>query len=305
MPSRRLKQGRALRPALVADGHEGLVVGRPASKVGIRIRRCRPMSTSVAARRRTARSCELGVGLPARRRASAAVPPSATNSSRCGRFGTSVPIEAGREGEVVLGEVDDACRSARPPPPRGRSAPSTVIGSALDTPPAGHLEHVPVLLEQRVVRRASEVGADVGAVDGLLARQPADPHGVGPPAQFICVPLSDTNAADDVALPVDVDRDRAAVGELVVAGGRRRRAPARTHRRAALRVAVDLVVAHDDRAAVRTGERAPSRRGGPASTTAVARAPRPRGWKLRYWNPAAARGGRRRRGDPATGARGP
>jgi hypothetical protein len=88
-----------------------------------------------------------------------------------------VPVEAGREPEVVLGQVQDA--AIRVECDRLVSeAPRALDRLAIRLPAGRHLEDVAVRLLQRDVRSAREVGTDVGAVDRLLTGDPAPPrHG--------------------------------------------------------------------------------------------------------------------------------
>ena len=86
-----------------------------------------------------------------------------------------VAVEPGREAEIVLGQVHDAVAGIERRRLVGEAAG---IGDrlAIRLAVGRHLEDEAVPLRQRDVRHTGEIGADVGAVDRLLAGDPASPR---------------------------------------------------------------------------------------------------------------------------------
>ena len=153
-----------------------------------------------------------------------------------------VAVEPGREGEVVLGQVEHALgrvvRHRLVREPSGLAERPGVREAA-----RGDLEDVAVPLLQGHVGRAREVGADVGAVDGLLAGDPGAPRHLAAAAVHHRAAQAGVGVLH-LAVPRHLDRGRARAAALVVRLGR-------TERR--LRV-VDLVVAHQKHRPAGPGE---------------------------------------------------
>jgi hypothetical protein len=112
------------------------------------------------------------------------------------------------------------------------------------------------VLEHAGVQHTGEIRPDVATIDRLLARDPTPPRRRPAGAVHLRAAQRDERV-EHVALTVDLDRDGAALGERVVAGGgiAEDRIGVVRRLRWLAGVAVDLVVAHDDRAPVAAAER--------------------------------------------------
>jgi hypothetical protein len=106
----------------------------------------------------------------------------------------AVPVEAGREGEVVLNKVE---RLRAVVPGRGlvREPSRPADGRPRALARGRHVEDVAVPLGEAGVRCAREVGPDVGPLT-VSSQVIQLPQGMGPPEQFICVPLRLTPLRD-------------------------------------------------------------------------------------------------------------
>ena len=239
--------GRALGPPLSADVVEGGVVGcRCRSPWSERERRvgvvdvnpCHPV-----ARPAGLRGGEIGVGDALHGQhlqASPVAEPAGLHRIR----GRDIAVEAGRETEVVLGEIEG---------PFTRVERHGLVGEAAGAgdrfarrlPTGGHLEDEAVTLGQGHIGDAGEVRSDIGSVDRLLAGHPAAPRH-GPAAAVHLRAVQAREGADHLPEAGHLDGGRAALGHGVI---RHAGVPEGWSR------VVELVVPHQDVVAVRTTER--------------------------------------------------
>ena len=222
MPSRRLKMRRALGAPLVADEDERLVVGRAGREGAVGLVDRHPLDLVRDTRRLPPVERQVRAALHLEHLQPAAVAQLAHLHRVLRR---DVAVEARREGEVVLGHVEDAALAVDVDrlvgeAPGGADRPRLLV---LAGPPGDRdLEHVAVPLRQQPVVTAGEVGADVGSVDGLLAGQPRAPRRRAAGAVHLRA-VAAHPGPHLVGGPRDLERHRAAPRHRVIRLGRRRR----------------------------------------------------------------------------------